>query len=287
VIALPPSWRRTSSVGADVFASPDRAIQIRYRSRIAPLRRAAAVIDEALAALPEWHTEQTAPRERFVTREGEHAFGAPATGTWLGQPARRYIAAIYGDDFYDVLDAIALGDRPIVAPARELAQTAMLRLGIRRRRYFYEPPPGWHGHATGLAASWFPPLFPARPTTIVVYPANPTNERPHTIYDAMVAQHAAEGSEVRELEHPMPFVARSGLEGMHWRFALVAPGAVPIARDLVVFARKPYTYALQLDSLHQLDFDLCSVFLALAASVEPVGVGAATSSDSSVFSHYV
>ncbi len=103
----------------------------------------------------------------------------------------------------------------------------------------------------------------------------------------MLAHHHAEGGELRELASPAPIAAASGLEGVHWRLALVAPGAPSIARDLVVLARHPYTYALQLDSCHELDYDACAVFRALARSVEPVPVGGVAAAGDAVFSHYL
>jgi hypothetical protein len=281
VIALPDGWLRIASVGEDIFASPDRTRQIRYRSRVTPLRRFAEIVDEALGELPEWRTRSVGVRERTVTAEGEHAFGVAVAGTWLDREAQRYIGAVYGDDCYDMLDALA--GEPLAG--RALLQTATLRLGVRRRRFFYERPTGWHGHATGLTTHWFPPRFPARPTTIVVYPANPTNEQPQAVYDAMLAHHHAEGGDLRELASPAPIAATGGLEGVHWRLAFVAPGAPSIARDLVVLARQPYTYALQLDSCHELDYDACAIFLALARSVEPVPVGGVSAA--TVFSHYL
>jgi hypothetical protein len=287
MIVPPEGWRRVASVGSDVFTSPDRATTVRYRMRNSPLRRAQQVIDAALAEVPQWSTRTLHPRERIMTHESEYAIGAAVEGGWLDSPATRFICAIYGDDFYDLFDAISIGAESVVARARALVHSATLRLGVRRRRYFYERPAGWHGHPTGLTTHWFPPQFPAHPKTIVVYPANPTNERPHAIHDAMIAHHESDGAQIRELEPPRPLSARSRLEGVHWRFALLT-GRSSVARDLVVFARAPYTYALQLDSMHEVDYDACTMFLALAATVEPVAaVGALPGSQTDVFSHYV
>ncbi len=287
MIVLPETWSRTSSVGTDVFASPDRTWQIRYRMRVTPLRRVAAIVDDALAELPEWRSHTAAPREHLVTHEGEHAFGVSLAGAWLGGPARRYIAVIYGDDFFDVLDAIALGVPAIDDRMRLLVRTATLRLGSRRRRYFYDRPSGWHGHATGLTAHWFPPTFPARPSTIIVYPANPTNDEPQAVFDAMVAHHQTFGTELRELEPPAAIAARDGLTGLHWSLTCLAPNAPTIARDLVIYMKGAYTYALQLDSWHGPDHPARALFLALARSAAPVPTGGAIASESTVFSHYV
>jgi hypothetical protein len=289
VIALPHGWSRIASVGSDIFASPDRRSQVRYRARVAPLQRFAAIADETLAELPEWRTTGAGRRERIVTHEGEYAFGLAYAGRWFDAEARRYVGVVYGDNSYDVLDAIALGGESIEPRARTMLHGASLRLGLRKRRYFYDRPADWHGHATGLTTHWFPPTFPARPTTIIIYPANPTNEQPQGVFDALIAHFESEGAELRELENPTPITARHGLEGVHWRLACVAPSSPSIARDLVILARGAFTYVLQLDSCHELDYDACAVFLAIARSVEPVPLGGplGATEPGTVFSHYL
>jgi len=289
VIAPPEGWRRVASVGADVYANPDRSMQIRYRSRLAPLRRVASIVEDVLRELPEWRTRRASARERFATREGEHAFGVSLIGAWTDRDAHRYIGIVYGDDSYDVLDMVAFGTEPLEARARVLLHSATLQLGVRRRRYFHDClPAGWHGHATGLTTHWFPPTFPARPSTIVVYPANPTNERPIAVYQAMAASPAASGGELHELAPPAEIAAKHGLEGLHWQLCGVTPGRPPVVRDLVVFARRSFTYALQLDSLHHADADACAVFFALARSVEPVPAGGILAANAaSAFGHLV
>ena len=290
MIVWPEGWRRIALVGTDMFASPDRRQLVRYRMRSAPLRRVADVIDATLGELSEWQTHAVGARERIVTHEGEHAYGIAVAGRWLGDDARRYVGVIYGDDFYDVLDVIALGDAPIDARGRVLVHGASLHLGVRRRRYFYERPPGWHGHATGLTTHWFPPMFPARPATIIVYPANPTNEQPQAVLEMMIAHHASLGAELREIEPAVAITARHDLAGLHWTLACIAPDSPRIARDLVVFARRSFTYALQLDVMHGRDLEARAQFLMLVRSVEPVPVGiayvAGEHDTAAVFSHY-
>ena len=123
MISLPEGWRRVASAGSDVYVTPDRRCQVRYHARLTPIRRVAAVVDDALAGVPEWRTQSVAPRERIVTHEGEYAFAIAIAGTWLGDDARRYLGVIYGDDTYDVLDAIALDGESFDTP-RALSFTA-------------------------------------------------------------------------------------------------------------------------------------------------------------------
>ena len=290
MIALPDGWRAETAIGSLVFADPERTIQARYRMRVAPIARVGAVVDAALAALPGWRTEAIGGRERFATHEGEHVLGVAISGTWLDAPARRYVGVVYADDHMNILDAVGVGEAPIEPRARALLHGATLGLGARRRRYFYQRPAGWRGHATGLVTHWFPARFPARPATIVVYPANPTHEAPHAVFDAVIAHQQSVGAEPTEVSAPAPIVARQGLEGLHWTLSCMPSGGPRVHRDLVVFVRRAFTYALQLDAAHQPDAEARATFLDLARSVEPIppgGAGAMDPTAQAIFSHYV
>ncbi len=290
MILFPDGWRSETTIGSVVLASPDQQTQMRYRMRIAPLRRFADVVDEATASLREWNTTQVAPRERLVTHEGEHAFSVALQGDWLGTRARRFIGAVYADDYQNVLDVISLGADAADARAMVLLHGASLQLGVRKRRYFYDRPLGWHGHTTGLVTHWFPAQFPARPSTVIVYPANPTHEEPHAVFEAVVAHQQRIGAELRDVSSPTQIVGRHDLEGLHWRLTCVPGGGPLVHRDLVVFAHRSLTYALQLDSVRASDEDARATFLALARSVEPVpqgGVLAGVSRGSLAFAHYL
>jgi hypothetical protein len=290
VIALPEGWRRVTAVGVELYTAPDHSAYVRYRMRVAPLRRVSTIVAAVVAELPEWATSRIGSRERIATHEGELAFGVLLDGRWLGAPARRYIGAIYGDDFYDVVDAIVLDDvggSALEAVTRTLVRGATLGLGVRPRRYFYRRPAGWHGHATGLVTHWFPPKFPARPTTIVVYPATPTNEQPNAVLEAMVAHHHATGGTVLAFGEPVQIAAASGLAGSHWTMTFEWSTGRTVVRDLAVFSRGAYTYALQLDSVSGSDATARRVFLELASSVEPIAALGATDPGSyAAFSHY-
>ncbi len=176
------------------------------------------------------------------------------------------------------------------ARARILLHGASLQLGARKRRYFYDRPVGWHGHTTGLVTHWFPAQFPAQPSTIIVYPANPTHEEPHAIFEAVVAHQQSVGAELRDVSSPTPIAGRHELEGLHWRLTCTPGGGPVVHRDLVVFVRHSLTYALQLDSVRASDEDARATFLALARSVEPVphgGILAGATRASLAFSHYL
>lgn len=282
MIAIPEGWRQLTSVGADVHVNPGRTLQMRYECRVAPLRRFAEIVDAALAAMPEWRTNGPTTRQRIVTTEGEYAYGIALSGTWLGAPAQRYLGVVYGDDFMNVLDMLGVEadglPGAIESQARALLASSSLALGLRTRRYFYEQPATWHGHATGLVTHWLPARFPSRPTMLVVYPAAPTYEEPFAVHDALVGHERALGATVEHARPMAEITARDGLGGLHWSLTCTTSGRV-VHRDLVVLARAPYTYAMQLDAFRSVDADAQTTFLALARSVEPLPTAGATTAD--------
>lgn len=273
MISVPDGWKRLAGVGSDTFISPDRSLWVRHQLRQAPLRRFAEVAESALAALPEWTTHALSVRVRSVTFEGEHAHAIHAQGTWLGAPAERVIGMVVGDDVYETVDAIGVGAPAFADLALGFVRSVVLNLGVRPRLYYYARVPGWPGHATGLVTHYFPPEFPARPTTVVVYPATPTREEPQGIYDAFVRTQTAGGMQLVSSALPAPIATESGLSGWRWSFACTASAALDaplVHRELVVLASPPFTYALQLDQFRAPDEDARKQFLMLVSTVEPV-----------------
>ena len=257
---------------------------------IAPLRPFGRLVDDILRERPDFVVRAVSRLPRFATREGEHAYAAIAEGSWLGEPARRTIAMVVGDDTCHAMDLLAVGTTTDDARALDFAHGIVLRLGIRPRRYYYTPPHHWRGHATGLVTRWFPADFPARSATIVVYPANPTHEDADAIARSLI-----EPGDLETVRGPTRAEGRDGLVGWHLSLAGLAVGgdaasAGVVHRDVVVFASAPYTYALQADAYGEPDPDVQARLLALATTVEPVpqpGGRGPVRADASAFAHYV
>lgn len=274
MIRVPDGWRRVAGADALLLTAPDGTGHLRYRERVGPLRRVDDLVAETLAGPPEWRTLVTGAREPITTHEGEHAFWVPVAGQLLGAPARRFVGVIYGDDCADIIDAVAIGataGQRLATLTRELCRDASLGLGVRRRRYLYRIPEGWQASANGLVASFYPPGFPRRPATLVVYPANPSSEPPETVFDSLLRFEEANGLALTRRVGPEPISAQGDLAGKRWH--LVARGrtsAPPLQRDLVIFARAPYVYCLHLDVVGVGDGVARAAFLDLARSVEPV-----------------
>ncbi len=273
MILVPEGWRRISGVGSDTFTSPDRSLWVQHRLRQTPLRRFADVVETTLAAIPEWTTRELSIRVRTVTLEGEHAHAIHAHGTWLGSPAERVVGMVVGDDTYETVDTIGVGAHAFADLALGFTRSVVLNLGIRPRRYYYARIPGWQGHVTGLVTHFFPPEFPARPTTLVVYPATPTREDPQGVYDALVRTQTATGMQLVSSAPPAPVTTDVGLTGWRWSFACTSSSerdAPLVHRELVVLASPPFTYTLQLDQFRDPDDDARKQFLILVNTAEPV-----------------
>src|SRR6185295_441941 len=59
------------------------------------------------------------------------------------------------------------------AVVRELTLGDVHLLGVRRRRFVYTPPEGWHGLAQLFEATWYPTDYPLRDLSLTVTPAVP------------------------------------------------------------------------------------------------------------------
>jgi hypothetical protein len=116
------------------------------------------------------------PLERLTTIDGELAAVVTVTGNERGQQVQRDLGFVVTDDFYSSAACTCrvqahAGESSSIL--RNLVRQDVHALGIRRRRYEYEPPPGWQPLAQSLSVEWLPPDYPRYATTILIYPANP------------------------------------------------------------------------------------------------------------------
>src|SRR5688500_7018167 len=157
--------------------------EIRYREQLRPQRRAHDVV-RGLAAPSGCRFGAPGPLEPLLTREGEFAALVSVPGERAGEPIERTVGIVYGDDFYSVIDGVALRgeerDR-FRHTVRALVAVDSYLLGERRRRFVHAPPPGWHGFAAGpMHVRWLPLDYPRNLGSITVYPALPVRgERGH------------------------------------------------------------------------------------------------------------
>jgi hypothetical protein len=273
VIAPPPDWVR--HIGAQLVSlyPPEGGGRIRCYERIRPARTLSQVVAFVVEQDPAFRLVALDAPARVLTTEGEHAGWVRVTGVRDDAPSVRFVGAVFTDEFVLALDAmVAVPDRAlrIEAVARELLLGATFGLGVRRRRFYYEPPPGWQPLLAGLVASWYPPGFPDDHVTIVVHPAAPSHEPAAVTFDAFLAGEQARGAAVEGKVEENEIVAAGGLAGRHWSFA-TRRGAQHLHREVVVFTAAPYTYALRMESTSTTRLDEHrAIFAAVARSAQPV-----------------
>ena len=251
----PVGWIRKEKIDELCLYHPadHSAAQIRYRWRVRPLRSLKAVGDAAWLDTA-WRDRQELQRQLLYTMEGEFACHAELAGSSKTGPVQLHLGIVLGDDFYDVLEMKVW--QPALLPemgslARSLIKNISLGLGVRRRRFWYTPPPSWQGFPRELAARWFPPDYPADRTCLTVFPASPLTLSPESIWEGWLAEQRAAGSLVQR--EPVQDItlgaAEHGIKGSLWSVTLSgSPGALAERRELALIGSAPYLYAFLLET---------------------------------------
>lgn len=177
MIPAPVGWAVEYLPDALTFTHPrGRVAQLFYRERAGRPRRMGTLAREILAGWPRLTLHSFGAIERITSLEGELAALVTATCEQAGQPVFVVFGFIFTDDFVTSLTAIGREEQlrsELVSLVRDTLRRDNLALGIRRRRFDYQPPVGWQPIVRGLATEWIPPDFPAHDARLVVYPANP------------------------------------------------------------------------------------------------------------------
>jgi hypothetical protein len=246
VIPAPPlGWTQRFSAHLILYEAPDRQSRIRCFQHLPlePVSRTVARISRG----------EVATLAKVVSAEGE--YGALCTTT-----AERVVGVLFADTSALAIEAAAEhADR-----VRELLERWQLELGMRPRRFVYQPPRGWLPMPNALTTTWFPPGFPDDHTELVVYAATPA--APH---DELAQLLALERVNVVGEIHEHPVEMPNRLAGTHATFSFEASGSV-VHRELVLLWRSPYRYALKLEYIGELRHQ--DVLLEVARSVEPLPV---------------
>ena len=254
--------------------SEEPAAELRYSEGSRPLLSAAAVVREVLSQQPEFTPTQNSQPELCLTAEGEYAALVRVAGRIDDRPAWHLIGAIYGEESMNVLDALIREPAAlpsIAATVRNLLYGDRLGLGRRKRRFLYEPPPGWMPLSSGLLCTYYPPDYPRRPTTLVVHPAMPRDSAIEDVLTTFVAAYERRGFLVDALSEPQPVTSDFGLHGLAWSLAGAFPAKPELICDLLVLADPRYLYALIAESGPASDrAELQRILPAVARSVRPL-----------------
>jgi hypothetical protein len=281
VIPHPRGWTKAYSGDALTLYHPDgpAAGALRYRERVRPLVPVRVIVEGLLERTPQFRSPVPGPIERLVTAEGEYGAYVTVTGSYHERPAHRAMGMVFGDDFYALLSGMC------ATPERVPEFTRLFRLllhadshalGIRRRRYLYAPPPGWHGQPRGFTTEWTPLDFPRALSLIHVYPANPVAAEPQLVLDQMLADDQAGGFVLDGVRGPQPIGSAHGLTGKMWTIAGRFGDKPPAERDLVVFKDAHHLYSLRFETMEPDREPPRQVFMNLVRSVHPIPTGSAT-----------
>ena len=254
------------------------AAELRYSQGSRPVLPAAAVAREVLAQQPEFTAEAQSRPELGITAEGEYTALVRVRGRLGPRPALHLIGAVYGDESMNVLDALVVeaAALPTVAhTVRALLYADRLGLGLRKRRFLYEPPAGWLARRSGLLSRYFPPDYPPdyprRSATLVVHPAVPRDSSEETVLLTLLATYQQRGFAVAALSAAEPVTTDFGLHGKAFCLVGSFPGKPELTCDLLVLADARYLYALIAESSAAPDrAELQGILPAVARSVRPI-----------------
>jgi hypothetical protein len=229
--------------------------QIRIRDRLRPLRSVADIVRERRLATPWLAAIDSAgfpACSPVVTERGEFAALQVVRGTSDGAPALWCLGLIFGDDFYVQIEGQALGADS--APVLQRAVTDLLRAydtgqaPVRRRRFLYDPPAGWHGYPRGLSTDWLAPQYPNQMATISVFPARPLGETLPGALDRVLHEMCWAGYRNEQLDPPRPVASQYNLHGVLWQMVGAYKDGVRLFTDVAVMQDSRFLYVQRLET---------------------------------------
>lgn len=281
-----PGWSWEVRGGGISLVPPEgnAAGAIRYRERLRPLRSVGALMAEKTGGqrVPFTH-------EHVVTGEGELATIVELQSTEQGRTVQRTIAFVFADDWYCEIAGLALrADQfeRFARTVRQLVRDTQLMLGVRRRRFLYQPPVGWAGYERlPQFTTWFPSTYPDDPTSIVVYPAIPAPPNEEVSFSMLTFGPPVTAEIVGELGEPHT-VDGARLVGKFWDFDARDEHRRPITRRIVMLRDDRYLYTVYLDAPSGELITRLSVLEALVKSIEPLQTPG-MSRNVGLFDHYL
>lgn len=245
-----PGWTHTVDGDALLLVPPGGPEwgAVRYRERVRPLVRMAEVV-KTMPPPAGLLVRSVSPPESLFTAEGEFAALCEMSAEVMGRPVRRAVGVVLGDDYYASFDGVGLrSEQPswIVDTVRELVRADRHYLGVRRRRYFFEPPKELQGlERVPLHAYYYPPAYPRDPTLLVLHPALPRTLAP--THDLWQLFQPIDLPPVRSASEVMP-ATTPRMAGEAWECRYVLPSGAERIRDVIVLSDDLYLYPLSLDS---------------------------------------
>jgi hypothetical protein len=240
---------------------------VRLREKLAPLTMR-ALVDGAVREAAGGETK-VGPLRRFHTYEGEAAGIVTLEIDLGGAHVERTLALVASDDLCAVFDGLATRADTFEswrAAVLELARSYYMGLGeLRRRRFEYAPPPGWHGVGRPYVTAWYAPGYPNEAAFLQVFDARPLAENPVEVDDRLLT---IENQRLEPIASA-PIAPGRELSGHLLRASVQEGGrTVHVVRARLVDERFLYLVQLHADD-DALETGLAALD-ALVASVEPI-----------------
>lgn len=283
--------------GANIATAypPDLGARIRHYERLTPQPSFAAIVNRLLGNDPLFQPQFFGDMTRIVTTEGEYGAWVSIDGTREHSRAMKFVGALFLDEFATALDGIALIPQhfaEVQTAFVQLLRTAEHAFTERPRRFFYVPPPGWHGLPSGMIANWYPLDFPNNLTNIVVPPAMRVESSGARELEYAIAQ--CEAGMTIEASTRDDIVSSGGISGTCLRLLGTQAGRNErLHRELAVFITGGHLYRFRLETGNAARLlELRDLFLSVARSFRPLPTqderrtGTPFATPSSAFEHW-
>lgn len=261
--------------GANIVTAypPDLGARFRYFERVLPQPSLSGVVGRALTNDPLFRPTAFGEMTRFVTTEGEYGAWVAIDGTREDSRTLLLVGAVFLDDFATVLVGVALVPEyfnEVQDAFVQLLRTQQHDLTSRPRRFFYVPPPGWHGLPSGMTANWYPLDFPRNLTNIVVPPAARIDGDGSRDIEVAITQ--CEYGLAIETSTREEIVSVGGVRGTLQRVLGTRAGRPePIHRELAAFATGGHLYRMRLETTNAGSaLELEDLFRTVARSFRPL-----------------
>ncbi len=203
---------------------------------------------------------------------------------------------VFGDDFYAYLEARSKPDHAaeMTRTVRRLIVADRQQLGIRRRRYLFQPP-AWPGISLGRAIThYLAPRYPSNPTRITVFPAvplagdvAPAIDLQRALGEDLLVTEAgpSSGLSIRNRAAREISVA-SGLAGTRWDIKGTWGVFADVEREIVLLRDAHYGYVLELVTDRRHGEAARPTFERVVDSVRPIPLPSSRAASGEAFSHW-